>query len=109
MSRLAKRTSKENLFFVLGESYNPGSFKEQFKEMFSWRYLTFLFKPGVKDEEMDRRESELNKYKSKRSFLRRLRPVPTLFAIILLFIVTTWAVFADWILFDKLRYVVFGI
>ena len=101
MSRLSKKRNLYDLYYIFEEPFNPGSFKEQFKEMFSWRYLTFLFKPGVKDEEMDRRESELNKYKSKRSFLRRLRPVPTLFAIILLFIVTTWAVFAEWIVFAE--------
>jgi peptide/nickel transport system permease protein len=94
---------EENIALIFGESYEPGSFKEQLKEMLTPRFLFFLFRPGYEDEELERRDFEMNKFKTKRSFLRRLRAPLTIIGISIVFVISTWAVFGHWISFIDFR------
>jgi peptide/nickel transport system permease protein len=87
----------EKLTLIFGEAYQPGSFKEQFKEMFTPRFFLYLFKPGAEEEEIDKREFEMNKFKTKRSFLRRLKAPLTILGISIVFVISTWAIFGHWI------------
>lgn len=94
-----KLIKKDTLALVYGETYRPAKFKDQLKEIFTPRYLAFLFNPGVKDEELERRDFEMNKFKTKRSFLRRLNAPLTIVGLFIVLFVSTWAVFAHWISF----------
>jgi len=80
----------------VGQNYFPPSFKVQLKELFT-KYLGFLFVPGKECKEFIIREEKLNQFKSKRSMARKFKSILTLLGIFIVFIVTTWAVFAPWV------------
>ncbi len=84
---------------LIGENYNSGSFKDQLKEIFSSHFLRFLMIPGIVDSRLEKRARELNKNKPLNRVFRKLITPLTIFGLILLFIITTCAVFAHWILF----------
>ena len=92
-----KLVKKEQLSLIFGESYEPGTFKEQLKEALTPRYLLFLLSPGGKDNEIERRDFEMNKFKTKRSFVRRLKAPLTILGLLIVFVISTWAVFPHWI------------
>jgi peptide/nickel transport system permease protein len=94
---------QKDITLIFGESYQPGSFKEQLKEMLTPRYLLFLFRPGYEDEELERRDFEMNKFKTKRSFLRRLKAPLTILGVLIVFVVSTWAIFGHWICIVSFR------
>lgn len=98
-----KLVKEKDISLIFGETYEPGSFREQLKEILTFKYLAFLFRPGYEDEEIERRDFEMNKFKSKRSFLRRLKAPLTIAGIAIVFIISTWAVFGHWISFVTLR------
>jgi peptide/nickel transport system permease protein len=98
-----KLVKERDITLIFGEAYEPGSFREQLKEILTFRYFSFLFRPGAEDEELERRDFEMNKFKSKRSFLRRLRAPLTILGISIVFIISTWAVFGHWIAFISFR------
>jgi len=73
------------------------SFEVQFREMRS-EYLGFLFKPRAKpDEKLQERDFLLNRYASKRMFVRKLNNPLTKLGIFIIIMILTWAVFAPWI------------
>ena len=104
-----KLVKEKDISLIFGEAYEPGSFKEQLKEILTFKYLTFLFRPGYEDEEIERRDFEMNKFKTKRSFLRRLKAPLTIIGIAIVFIISTWAVFGHWISFITFRDAAFDI
>lgn len=60
-------------------------------------HLKFLFIPGYVMEDLTRRQFEYEKTISKRKFIRRLKSVLTIFGIILIFVIVSFAVFCPWI------------
>jgi peptide/nickel transport system permease protein len=98
-----KLVKEKDVSLIYGETYEPGSFREQLKEILSFRYLAFIFRPGYEDEELERRDFEMNRFKTKRSFLRRLKAPLTLIGIAIVFVISTWAVFGHWISFVSFR------
>ena len=85
---------------IIGEDYDPGSFKAQLVEIFSRKYFFFLFRPVVIHKDFTEKEVLFRRFKSKRSLFQRLITPLTIFGLILIFIITTCAVFDDWILFS---------
>jgi len=69
------------------------SFKEQMQEIRS-KYIGYLFIPLKKDETLENREMRFIAFRSKRSFIRKLYNPLTMFGILIIFILLTWAVFA---------------
>ena len=61
------------------------------------RNIKFLLIPGSRLEELSQREFEYEKTISKRKFIRRLKSFLTIFGIIIIFIIITFAVHGDWI------------
>ena len=99
-----KRIVKENdISLILGAIYEPRSFLEQLKEILTLKYIIFLFRPGAKDEQMEHRYKELDKYKTKRNFMQRLKTPFTILGISIIFIISTLAVFPEWISFTFFR------
>jgi peptide/nickel transport system permease protein len=98
-----KLVKEKDISLIFGETYEPGSFREQLKEILTFKYLAFLLRPGYEDEELERRDFEMNKFKTKRSFLRRLKAPLTIIGIAIVFVISTWAVFGHWISFVTLR------
>ncbi|MBN2155340.1 MAG: ABC transporter permease [Candidatus Lokiarchaeota archaeon] len=104
-----KLIREDELSLVYGETYRPGSFKEQLKEMFTPKYLAFLLKPGAEDEELNRRDFEMNKFKTKRSLIRRLNSPLTILGGLIVFIICSWAVFPHWLSFIPFKDVAISI
>ncbi|QEE15757.1 ABC transporter permease [Promethearchaeum syntrophicum] len=73
------------------------TFKNQFSELISPHYLKYQFKRNEIDETLKLRKFVLNKYKSKRSLLRRIKSPLTYVGIIILVAIVTFAVFAAWL------------
>jgi peptide/nickel transport system permease protein len=71
------------------------SFRNAFKFIFT--NLKFLIIPGYRIEELTLKEIEYEQEISKRKFLRRLKSVLTLIGIGIIFLITTMAVFPEWI------------
>jgi len=94
---------QDQLSLIYGETYRPGSFREQLKEILTPKYLLYILSPGAENEEIERRDFEMNKFKSKRSFIRRLKAPLTIIGILIVFMVSTWAVFGHWIAFYSYR------
>ena len=69
------------------------------KEVLSWFYknIKFLLIPGSRIDELTYREIEFEKLRSKRKFIRRFKSFLTIFGIILIFTIVSFAVFAPWI------------
>ncbi|MFX0036990.1 MAG: ABC transporter permease [Candidatus Hermodarchaeota archaeon] len=66
---------------------------------FSWiiHNLKFLFIPGYRLEELSIREFEYEKTISKRKFIRRLKSPLTILGILIVFTISTFAVFPEWL------------
>lgn len=60
-------------------------------------YWKFLLIPGYRLNSLTAREEKIEKTKSKRKFIRRLKSSLTILGIVLVLIVTTMAVFAPWL------------
>ncbi|MCF2140199.1 MAG: ABC transporter permease [Candidatus Lokiarchaeota archaeon] len=73
--------------------YRPEPFGKQMSEI-TKKYLGFLFVPGMKSRELERRHEMLTRFKSKRRFITKLNNPLTIFGFFIIFIVVTWAVFA---------------
>jgi peptide/nickel transport system permease protein len=73
--------------------------KSVVKEVFSWFYknIKFLLIPGSRIDELTYREIEFEKLRSKRKFIRRFKSFLTIFGILLIFTIVSFAVFAPWI------------
>jgi ABC-type dipeptide/oligopeptide/nickel transport system permease subunit len=69
------------------------------KKVLSWivNNIKFLFLPGYKIEELAKRESEFERTRSQRKFIKRFKSVLTLIGIVILFSIITLAVFPHWI------------
>lgn len=69
------------------------------KSTISWilHNIKFLLIPGYRLEELSRREFEYEKTISKRKFIRRLKSVLTIIGIAIVFTITTFAVFGEWL------------
>ena len=76
--------------------YEPENFGIQFKEVIT-DYSKFLFKPGKKDDELEKRDFLFNRLKSKRKFATKLDNTLTKIGLTAVFVVICWAVFAPWI------------
>lgn len=98
-----KLVKEKDISLIFGETYEPGSFREQLKEILTFKYIAFLFRPGYEEEELERRDFEMNKFKTKRSFLRRLKAPLTLIGITIVFVISTWAIFGHWISLETFR------
>ncbi|MFX0034954.1 MAG: ABC transporter permease [Candidatus Hermodarchaeota archaeon] len=59
--------------------------------------LKFLFIPGYRLEELSIREFEYEKTISKRKFIRRLKSPLTILGILIVFTISTFAVFPEWL------------
>ncbi len=86
----------DNNIKIIKGKYYPPPFKQQLIELIT-KFFTFIFKPGAKNEELIRRDFQLNKLKSKRSFITGLISPLTILGIVLVLLVITGAVFAPWI------------
>ncbi len=73
------------------------TFENQFNELITPHYLKYLFKRNEIDETLKLRSFVLNKYKSKRSLLRRIKSPLTYAGIFIIVFIVTCAVFAAWI------------
>lgn len=73
------------------------TFSNQFKEIFSFDFLKFIFSFNKRPEQMEVRDFLLNRYVSKRSFFRRIKTPLTLIGFSLVFLMITLAVHAPWI------------
>ncbi len=73
--------------------------KSVVKEVLSWFYknIKFLLIPGSRIDELTYREIEFEKLRSKRKFIRRFKSFLTIFGILLIFTIVSFAVFAPWI------------
>ena len=98
-----KLVKEKDISLIFGEAYEPGSFREQLKEILTFKYLLFLLRPGAEDEELEKRDFEMNKFRTKRSFLRRLKAPLTILGISIVFVISTWAIFGHWISFISFR------
>lgn len=69
------------------------------KNTVSWIFtnIKFLLLPGYRLEELSRRETEYEKLISKRKFIRRLKSFLTIFGIIIIFVIVSFAVLGPWI------------
>jgi len=76
--------------------YKPEGFKEQFSEILT-TYNKFLFVPGKKDEELDKRDFLFNRLKSKRKFYSKLNNLLTKIGIVVVLVIATMCVFAPWL------------
>jgi len=61
------------------------------------RNIKFLLIPGSRLEELSQREYEYEKTISKRKFIRRLKSFLTIFGIVIIFLIITFAVHGAWI------------
>lgn len=86
---------------IKAKAYAPKGFNEQFNEVLT-DYSKFLFIPGKKDEELDKRDFLFNRLKSKRKFISKLNNFLTITGIIIIIIVVSWGVFAPW--YSKYNY-----
>ncbi|TFF87602.1 MAG: ABC transporter permease [Promethearchaeota archaeon] len=70
-----------------------------FKRIFHWMVTNFKFLliPGYNVEDLQQREIEYKKRKSKRKFIRRLKSILTIIGILIILMIVTFAVFAPWI------------
>ena len=73
------------------------TFRNQFDELITPHYLKYLFKRNAIDEKLKLRRFILNKYKSKRSLLRRIKSPLTYAGIFIIILIVTTSVFAPWI------------
>jgi peptide/nickel transport system permease protein len=69
------------------------------KNILSWTFknIKFLFLPGSRLDDLTERETEFERIRGKRKFIRRFKSVLTLTGIVIVFLVVTLAVFANWI------------
>lgn len=78
------------------------SFKKQIKEVFSLKFLRILFSLNTSkvDDSIKLRSFKMNKTKSKRSFLRRIRNPLTILGFLIIIFIATWGVHAPWISYE---------
>lgn len=96
---MGKKSKNTELSLIFGELFEPATFKKQLKELLTWKSLLFLFKPGAKDEKMEKRYGELHKHKTKSSISDLLKSPFFLIGLGIVFIVSTCAMFHKWIFF----------
>jgi len=84
---------------MLEEERQLNSVKEISKKVLKWtiQNLKFIFVPASRIEELEVREFNYEKSKSKRKFIRRFKSVLTILGIVLVFFIATLAVFPHWI------------
>lgn len=84
---------------IYEEEFEIEEEKTVVKEVLSWFYknIKFLLIPGSRIDELTYREIEFEKLRSKRKFIRRFKSFLTIFGIILIFTIVSFAVFAPWI------------
>ncbi|MCF2141106.1 MAG: ABC transporter permease [Candidatus Lokiarchaeota archaeon] len=73
------------------------NFRKQIKEL-KEHYIPFLFLPTAKDPILTKRKEELERFHSKRKFIKRLQNPLTMFGIFIIFVIFSWAVFAPLII-----------
>ena len=67
--------------------------------VFSWmgKSLKFILKPGAQQEDLSYRVIEYERNKSKRKMIRRFKSFLTILGIIIIFMISSFAVFPSWI------------
>jgi peptide/nickel transport system permease protein len=69
------------------------------KKVFFWfiHHIKFLLIPGYRLEELTKRETEFEKTRSQRKFIRRFKSILTIIGIVIIFLIITLTVFPHWI------------
>ncbi|MHA1870821.1 MAG: ABC transporter permease, partial [Promethearchaeota archaeon] len=91
------RKEEEALTGINLEYAKKMSFKNQIKMLKDPKYIKFMLIPGASDDTLDDWDFQLNKYKSKRSIIRRLKAPLTILGFLIILVITSWAVFPHWI------------
>ena len=84
---------------MVEEEERENSIKEISRRVIKWtgKNLKFLFAPASRLEDLTLREFEYEMNRSKRKFIRRFKSTLTILGIVLVFFISTLAVFPHWI------------